>query len=246
MAPTPKPEAREARCDVLRIELGGGTFSRALSYRAEQPGPLRGHFLTPVPSAALEVAYAPAAHAGCDAWSPLYVDARYEQVLYASSRVGSEQLLTLASDARFGFGYRLAFSRFFVDPSIHYDLRRIELGGDYVPDFGYRTLRLGLFAGVQLASVIVELGGAYHVIEHAGELTDNAWFPLARGYGYELEARLGLRLSRTFSVVVSGHTELRTFTLNPQPPYGYPHGIAGALDDRIVSTELSLRWAPSL
>lgn len=239
---SPVPSSQQQDCDLFRVELGGGTFSRALAYGGESPGPLRGHNVLPVPMARFEIAYAPLVHATCSAWSQLRVRVRYDQVLYVYSELAAQRLRTFASDARGGLSYAMGWPSFYFEPSVDYDWRTLAVDGDILPDFGAHSLRFGAMFGVRIAAVFLEAGGAYHRFLRTGELTSKAWFPLAQGAGYELEGRLGVRLTRSWAILGTANGQSNRFTLHPDPPYGYPHGTAESLEDRILSAQLAVRW----
>ncbi len=237
----PIPPPSPSGCALVRLETFGGTFSRAFSYQEEQPGPLRGQLLPPVPQGGAEVSYHPLAHATCNAWSGLQVSARYEQVLYAYGTIADQTLRTNFWSARAGLGYSLAYGVWFALPSLSYQLANLEVDGGYLPNFGYRTVMFALRAGVRLGPVLLEGNGAYQVIENAGELTDLNWFPLAHGFGYALGGSLGVPLDRNWAIWLSAEQQVTRFELNPIEPYGYPHGIAKRMSDVSVSTLLSVR-----
>jgi hypothetical protein len=241
-APEDSNPAEPNPCALLRFEVGGGTFSRDLRYGGEVPGPLRGHNLRPVPTARFEVTYSPLVHSTCSPWSQLQLRARFEPVLYAHSELAERRLRTIAFDSRGGLAYRMGAPFLYVEPAVDFDLRQIQVDGNYIPNFGYRSLRFGATLGLAISPILVELSGAYHLILSAGDVTAQTWFPLATAYGFEGEGRLGLSLGRAWAVLAGVTLQETRFTLHPDPPYGYPHGIAESLTDRFLTTHLTVRW----
>jgi hypothetical protein len=137
----------------------------------------------------------------------------------------------------------MGWPSFFIEPSVDYDWRKLEVGGAFLPDFSYHSLRFGGTLGIGLSVLFLEAGGAYHRYLQLGELTAPDWFPLAKGSAYELEGRLGVTLGRGWALLGTVNRQVARFSLHPEPPYGYPHGTAQALEDRLLTAQLAVRFA---
>jgi hypothetical protein len=230
------------RCPWLGIGATGGVLRRLFGYHEEQRGPLRAYVLDKSPVLGVETSLFPFVAPPCHGTRGLGFAGAYELMLGAHSQVGGRTLTTTGSALSLEALYRFRVANVSITPRLGYRGRFFNVEGDVVPDVAYSAPRLALELGIRLGPVFGEVTGAGSVVLAAGELDSTHWFPNASGLSYAFDAKIGVEVTDSASVVLGGQVEMYRFRLNVPKDSAAPNGVAGSTTDRFLSASLAVRF----
>jgi hypothetical protein len=164
----------------------------------------------------------------------------YEHTLGINSRVGGQELGTLAFAFESQVEFKYPVGPLSFTPRTGFVYRHFELASNLVPDPHYKLVALGLDGGVRVAWFLLELGWSARFVLDAGSLQTPDWFPNASGFGYQAEGRIGAAPTRWLDAFALVEFESYSFDLDATAEG--PNGLATGSYDRYLRVGAGLRF----
>lgn len=226
-------------CKRFEVELGGGSQGHYFNYVHEQRGALRGYRSNATAMGAGRLSAYPFANASCSVRAGIALG--YDGVFKIKSHLAGRTL----GGNRFGDNaelvLRLGFGPVSLEPGLGYSDRHSAINGGLIPDANYHALRARLRTDLELNWFLFELVTGARYLLSTGRLGNPDWFPSSSGLGYDVEARVGVRLEPHFDLLLGGRIEFYAFKLHATGDGAFPHGVADGAYDRYFDGSLALR-----
>lgn len=226
------------------FELGAGAhiFSRHLTYNDDIFKQLRAYDLTLAVAPFAHLTWYPGAHlsGGVAAWFGFVAQIEHGFGITSETSDGTSYDTTY-QEWLLGLRVRIPIDTLELGLNVLYGNQRFELEGEetaqtvVIPAVDYKFVQLGVDGHLALTGALtVWASFAYRLVNEAGEIDSNLWFPSADVGGIYasigatlhivagLEGRIGLDIRRYF------------FTMNPEPGDGVVAG--GAVDQYLGGT----------
>lgn len=251
----PEPEAVEEEPKdtpvggrALIVALGPRAMWRSLAYENDVLGNLstyENEAGSPAINAALSARFYPGALFSNGWASNIGLDAAFDYTIGLESKEGNETRSTTAYDLSAGLHYRIPLDMFEPVVSVGYVRQVFDVetaASTFLPAMTYSAARFGVGTVIRIVErVALDVHFDYLFILGADDLTSEAYFPDASGFGFDAGAGIYVRVAGAFGLRLAIDFRRYAFDLNPPstPQPGGPKNAETSTDD-YLRTGLSL------
>jgi hypothetical protein len=245
----PQPAAARGNAGpALIATLGPRAMWRTLAYENDALGNLRTYeneAASPAINAALSARFYAGALSGSGWFSNLGIDAAFDYAIGLKSKEGNKTRSTTAYDLSAGLHYRIPLDMFEPVVSVGYARQVFDVqagAATLLPSVAYSAARFGLGTAIRIVDrVALDVHFDYFFILGADDLTSEAYFPDASGFGFDAGAGLYVGVVGSFGLRLAVDFRRYAFDLNA-PTTPQPGGAkdAEAMTDDYLRAGLSL------